>query len=563
MKDSIKRLRNLANNLSVLIVEDEELINTQLCEYLEKFFKVVKSAVNGKEGLEYYEKEHFDIVISDIVMPEMSGIEMLQKIKEKNTNQKVIIASAYTNSNYFIEAIDMGVNHYILKPINYKHLLEVLYDVCKEITIENENSMYKNHLEEMVVEKTNELRNQFWNDTLTGLPNRFKLSSDMKKNNINYLAVFNIDNFSKYNATFGYKIGDKVIKLVGDRLGSKLDAEMSLYRIDADEYVVVSKIKNQDEIYKWIEDILQDIKSRPISLDSLNFDITFTIGIAQCTDAMSFEHARSAIGSTREVGKGRIAFYDKNIDYESRKIKLLHKISEIEPAIQGNLFEPFFQPIIDNKTKEIVKYECLARLKMPDGRYASPGEFLSAVEESGFLPQMSEQIIKKSFEKMSKYSYDFSINITGRELLDSNFVDFISKNISRYNIDPNRVVIEILEGVSFKYGTEITETLNSICSLGCRLSIDDFGTEGSNFSRLMDLNVDYIKIDGSFIKDIDTNARSRKVTGAIVAFAKSIGCKTIAEYVHSEEIWNEVKEMGIDFSQGYWISEAVKEIDNE
>jgi len=450
--------------------------------------------------------------------------------------------------------------YYILKPINYKHLIEVLYNISNEIHLENENTMYKNHLEDMVIKKTNELSNQFWSDTLTKLPNRFKLLSDIERNNINYLAVLNIDNFSKYNVTFGYKIGDEVIKLIADRLGSRLETEMNLYRIDADEYVVVSKINNQDEIYKWIKGTIEDIKSRPISINALKLDVTFTIGIAQCTDAISVEHARSAVGAVREIGKDRISFYDKNIDYDLRKTELLNKVSEIELALKEERFEPFFQPIIDNRTKEIVKYECLARLKLPDDRWTLPAEFLSAVEESGFLPQMSKQIIQKSFEKMSEHSYGFSINITGRELLDSTFVDFISKNIDRYNIEPSRIVIEILEGVSFKYGNDIIDTLNSIRSLGCRLSIDDFGTEGSNFSRLMDLKVDYIKIDGSFIKNLDTNERSRKITSAIVAFAKSINCITIAEHVHSEEIWNEVKEMGIDLSQGYWISEAIKEI---
>jgi EAL domain-containing protein (putative c-di-GMP-specific phosphodiesterase class I) len=115
------------------------------------------------------------------------------------------------------------------------------------------------------------------------------------------------------------------------------------------------------------------------------------------------------------------------------------------------------------------------------------------------------------------------------------------------------LTIEILEGISLQEGLLLIQRLNAIKALGCRLAIDDFGTEGSNFSRLMSLDVDYIKIDGSFIKNLDRDERSRKITRAIVAFAKSIGCKTIAEYVHSEAVWKEVCSLGIDFSQGYWL----------
>ena len=152
--------------------------------------------------------------------------------------------------------------------------------------------------------------------------------------------------------------------------------------------------------------------------------LSFTVGIAKYINEKSIEDARSVIESTREIGKGRIEVYEENIDYELEKKNLFHWMNEVELAIKEDRFVPFFQAIIDNKTKKIVKYECLARLQMKDTTYALPTDFLLAAEESGFLAQMSRQIIKKSFAVMSNESCDFSINITGHELLDDGFVDF-------------------------------------------------------------------------------------------------------------------------------------------
>ncbi len=564
MIELIEKLQKVAKDLKVLVVEDEEIIRTRLQQYLGRFFKEAVAACDGEDGLKQYrEKGPFDIVVSDIRMPNMNGIEMMQVIKEAHPDQHFIIASAHSESDYFLKLIEIGVNHYVVKPINYTQLMEVLLKLCGQLKMEEELSMYKYNLEELVTEQTRELREQLWTDATTKLPNRIKLKEDLKPKKSQTLAVLNIDNFAKFNTTFGSQFGDEVLKGVSDVLRGLLDEAFFLYRYASDEFVIRAEKTDQEALHRTLLTLMDAFSQTVIEVSGVKLHITFTAGIAACRDKHCVEHARNAVEAVRKVGKGRIAFYDESMDYEAKKKEMLLWVDEVALALSEKRFIPYFQQIIDNTTRKIVKYECLARVQLADGSVVSPARFLPAVEEAGFLPEMGRQIIEKSLAVMAGNSYEFSINITGHELMDRELVGFLESRLNFYGIDPKRVIIEVLEEVSLHEADIIVEQLNRIKTLGCRLAIDDFGTEGSNFSRLMDLSVDIIKIDGSFIKRLDSDEKSRQITRAIVAFAKSIGCQTVAEFVHSEAIWHEVQGIGIDFSQGYWISEPKAVIDGQ
>ncbi len=149
----------------------------------------------------------------------------------------------------------------------------------------------------------------------------------------------------------------------------------------------------------------------------------------------------------------------------------------------------------------------------------------------------------------------FSINIADYDLREGFLIPFLEQKISRYGINPQNVILEILESISVQDTKEAIEQIGELKKMGFRLAIDDFGTESSNFSRLLDLDVDFIKVDGSFIKRLDSDKNSQKITESIVSFAKSIGAEVIAEFVHSKEVYEKVKEYGIDYAQGYYIGE--------
>jgi EAL domain-containing protein (putative c-di-GMP-specific phosphodiesterase class I) len=163
-------------------------------------------------------------------------------------------------------------------------------------------------------------------------------------------------------------------------------------------------------------------------------------------------------------------------------------------------------------------------------------------------------MINKSFKFFQDKTHQFSINITERDLLENYMADFLNEKMEIYNIVPSRVTFEILENITLaKNNAKITEQLNRLRDMGFKIAIDDFGIENSNFSRLLEIDLDFIKIDGVFIKNLKENTRNRTITKAIVNLSKTLGIKTIAEYVEDEEIYDIIKDCGIDYAQGYYI----------
>lgn len=215
----IIHFRNLTKNLSVLYVEDEFELRKVFEQYLRKFFKNIKSCSNGYEGLDEYQKGEYNIVITDINMPIMDGLRMSKEIKQINPSQHILIISAYKDIDNYIESIRLGIDGYVLKPIEYDQVNDLLFKISSQIILQQENEEYKTNLENLVAIKTHEIRQQFITDTLTGLPNRVLLDEKLKaQDKLQTILLLNIDNFSLFNHYYGFTIGDRLLKATKDLL---------------------------------------------------------------------------------------------------------------------------------------------------------------------------------------------------------------------------------------------------------------------------------------------------------------------------------------------------------
>jgi EAL domain-containing protein (putative c-di-GMP-specific phosphodiesterase class I) len=253
-------------------------------------------------------------------------------------------------------------------------------------------------------------------------------------------------------------------------------------------------------------------------------------------------------------------YFDGKIDdIKKSQEDRLFWVNKSLKAVNNSDIESFFQPIVDNKTKKIAKYEVLARLKDGD-KYVSPYFFIEPSKEAGILVLITKMIIEKSFKKIANTNLQISINITVYDLEEGYLEEFLEKNLKENNIKSNQITIEILEGIESESSDEHLNQLIRLKEKGFVIAIDDFGTGYSNFQRVYQIQPDFIKIDGIYIKDINENENSLKITKAIINFAKSIGAKTIAEFVENEEIYKKVTELGVDYSQGYYFSKPSLEI---
>ena len=555
----IKELAQQTKNISVLYVEDEEGVREQTMMILSMLFEHIDAAFDGEDGWQKYQKSSYDLVLTDISMPRMDGLELTRHIKEQDPMQKVAIVSAYNTADYLLQAIELGADGFILKPIKMDKMLVSIKKLADAIVAEKFMQNYHQQLEDEVEQKTQIIRKQVVTDKLTGLQNRFALNSMLDNlENERSLILVNIDNFDSVNTIYGYDNGNKVIQSLAKLITKNMLSSSELYYIGSDEFCIVAQEMDREKIKIYAKDLQALVANSFVELDGNKLKGTVTISIAQGRENL-LKYAHIALKEAKNKGKNRIEFYAKELDVE----KLQHQIQEYSPiirqAIESGNVVPYFQPIVDNATHKITKYECLARIEEGDKVY-SPYYFIDIAKMIGLVSEITKIMIDKSFKAFSGTNYSFSINITEVDLNDEYLYDYFQEKLQEYNIDVSRVVLEVLEGVSAHGLSNSLQQLKRLKAFGFTVAIDDFGTQNSNFERVNNMNVDFIKIDGGFVKNMATDEKSYSIVKTISEFSKSIGAKVIAEYVHNEETQKMVEELGIEYSQGYYWSEPKKEL---
>ncbi len=295
--------------------------------------------------------------------------------------------------------------------------------------------------------------------------------------------------------------------------------------------------------------IVKDIKIR----------ISFTYG-GVYSDKDVLKHAALSLKKAKEHGKNRLHIFDKDIDNSLKREEFMHMNSCIYTAFETDSIIPYFQGIYSNTQNKITKYEALVRLKTKEGEILSPYKFLGVAKLSGLLPELTKIMVDKTYAFMAKNTYDFSINITEDDLTSVYLLAYLKQKELEYKIEPYRVTLEILEGISANGQKNNIEQIKDLKRHGYKIAIDDFGAEYSNFERVLALDIDFLKIDARYIKNIDTDKKSYEIVKAIVNFSNNMYISVVAEYVHSESVQKVIKELGIEFSQGYYFSEPNKEL---
>ncbi len=404
-------------------------------------------------------------------------------------------------------------------------------------------------LQKEVDKQTQKLKDSYYKDPLTHSFNRNKLNEDIAEQKDFVMLMLNIDNFSYINAAYGFSFGDKVLKEVVKKIRTLFDNR--LYRINADEFVILS-----DEEYRILMQKIIDAFSYYLRIDKVQIKLTFSFGIYMCHDDANnaLRKSEMALKEAKKQGKNRFVVYS-DTHIQTRK-DFIHANYLVVQAFKEHLFVLFYQGIRDNKTQSIEKYEALIRIRS-NGKLIAPNTFLEAAKIGGFLTQMTHLVIDQSLAALSrmKQSCEISINITEDDLQSDELLEFLLKVCREYGINPNRITLEILEGISASGSKSHTRYLQKIKSEGFKIAIDDFGVEYSNFERIAELEVDFIKIDGKYIKNIDTNKRHKNIVEAIVYFAKTMHIEVVAEFVHNASVQEVVQSLGIEYSQGYYFSE--------
>lgn len=405
-------------------------------------------------------------------------------------------------------------------------------------------------LKEQIIQK-------HFKDELTGFGNREALFHRLRLDGSpKLLILLNLIGFSEINDYLGYDIGDELLKQIANFLMSSFSNHPDVvFRNNGDEFAVLLTSKDIEmfpSVNDQIKRMIHSLEKKVFDLKGYEVVVRLNVGVAKGTTDEIYMQSHVALKEAK-LNNQAVVFYDVN---EALKHKTKHNIQviqKIKAAIDHDRIVPFFQGIYDNNQHKITEVEVLMRLHEVDGSYLSPYHFLEQAKKTRLYEKLTKIMITKSFAYLKDFDVDFSINFTKGDILSTSVKECLYSAIKKYQC-AHRVIIEIVESEGIENFGEITTFIREVKALGCRIAIDDFGTGYSNFAYLIKLEVDIIKIDGSLIKDIDTNMTSVMTIETIVSFAKKMGYKVVAEFVDREAVQETLQRLGVDFSQGYLFS---------
>ena len=415
---------------------------------------------------------------------------------------------------------------------------------------------YNDDLENEITKKTKELHHRMYTHFISGLPNRNKLLEDTSLYNFKQMALFNIDKFQKFNDVYGEEIGNIAIKMSADFLAEQLEDDNTLlYHIGGDEFVFVVKnaaMLHQAYFIERIEDILKNYAKENFIYDNKKFNLIMSAGIAFSGRKKMLAYADMALKDAKARNIQLAVFND---DKELEKIHKgdmeCHK--KLLQAFENNNVLSYFQPIfpIQDKNKA-TKYESLVRIKDEYGKIIPPFNFINVAKTNRVYYKLTHTILNNTLETINEHKIPCSLNISMDDIDNSKTLQLLYNTFDEYEYN-HLLTIELLETEEFKDYEIVFDFCTKIRSYGIKIALDDFGSGYSNFSHILKLPVDFIKIDASLISNIDRDKHSIVMVETIVGLAKKLNIETIAEFVSSEEILEVVKELGVDYAQGYHI----------
>jgi len=416
------------------------------------------------------------------------------------------------------------------------------------------------------------MKNIAQRDPLTGIFNRQQFlqevdrilsSEEMSEGTERLLLYVGIDNFKYVNDTQGIHVGDRVITELAELLLSNISATDIIARVGGDEFGILLNDVDCEQIELRAAFFKTLIESYEFNNDGMELNLTCSIGACRCSYTMKAKEellARAGLAYTaaKREGKNRVHFYvaedEKSLADMSNEI---NRVRSIRRAIEENRFVMACQSIVNTHTGQLSHYEVLLRLMDEDGHIVFPNEFMPTAERFGMMQDIDMWVIRNGIAMLAEQrrhspGLKFALNLSGASFAEKKVLNLITEEIHRHNIPPMYLTFEITETVAISNLTAAVEFLNTLRRYGCETSLDDFGTGYSSFAYLKDLPADYVKIDGSFVCDIDRNESHMVMVRSMNEVAHAMGKKTIAEYVENESCMRVLKEIGVDYCQGYY-----------
>ena len=557
----------------LLIIDDEKQIRELLVDLLGRVYDC-SDAGSAEEALTALSEQTFDLVISDIDMGGMSGLELVPRVHALSPDTVVVMISGNQDLEFAIRALRVGAFDYITKPIDLRHVEASVERALQHSDLLKEKRRYKEQIEELLQRRTAEVDWLAYYDTVTQLPNR-ALFEDRLKQAVSVAKVsgqslgvlfISLDQFKKVNDSLGHGPGDSLLREFAERLKSCITKSDTVARFGSDEFALLKTgIDGTTDVIETIGALSQVLRFA-FDLPGHELYATASVGVSlfplDGDDSQTLlKNAGAALYRAKKSGGANYQFFTADMhELAARRLALE---TNLRRAIQNEEFLIHYQPRVSVDSLAITGVEALVRWQHPQLGLVSPSEFIPLAEDTGLIVPIGEWVLRKACEQNRRWQemgfapIHMAVNISARQFHDQDLSETVIRILDDSGLAPKYLELELTESSIMQNAEFAAGVLTRWKNLGINISIDDFGTGFSSLASLKRLPIDALKIDQSFVRDATTDPDDAAIVMAIITLAHNLRLKVVAEGVETEEQLRFLQILRCDEIQGFFFSKPL------
>ena len=549
-------------NALIMMVDDEPIMTEMIQTFLEDAgYRNFITTDQSAQAMALLALHRPEILLLDLIMPEVSGFDILHAMRADSSLQHmpVIVLTSSTDAVTKLQALELGAADFLAKPVDPSELALRLRNTLAAKAYQDQLAYY---------------------DALTGLPNRrlfldrFNLELTNASRDAKGVAILHIglDRFKQINDTLGLRVGDAVLREAGQRVEQSVRVSdpseglgsasswVTLSRVGGDEFAVLLPEAAHFENAAIVARRILNAMAEPVRVEGQEVFVSASIGISvfpydgKETDTL-LKHASIATYHAKEHGRNTYQFYSREIN--ARSVERLKLENELRKALKNDELMLYYQPKVDVKTGRMTGVEALLRWNHPKLGLVMPGVFIPLAEEAGLIVRMGEWVLQEGCRQAQAWhdagltGLGVSVNVSPQQFCQPGLMDAIRDALHRSGLEARYLTLELTESMIMENASRNIETLHEMKGTGLKISIDDFGTGYSSLSYLKRFPLDELKVDRSFLGDLQNGADDAAIVSAIIAMAHSLNLRVVAEGVETQRQLAFLKARGCDQCQGY------------
>jgi diguanylate cyclase (GGDEF)-like protein len=543
----------------ILIADDDKATRVLLRRVMEREGYKVVAAETGTEAVGLCQSVAADLILLDYIMPELDGVEACAQIRtlERYKTTPVLMITSLDDDASIQRAMVCGASDYITKPI----LLPVLRQRVRHLLASRRAERFMMHLA--------------YHDSLTALPNREYfhqrlgqvLADPVMRVGQHAVMYIDLDQFKIVNDTCGHSAGDQLLRQLAHVLQTALRKDDLVARLGGDEFGVLLHNCDMEQACQIAEKLRETVAGFRFAWESRIFTVGASIGVVPIDGdsiplATVLSAADAACYAAKDAGRNQVKVYrPENEELRQRQTEM-GWVNRITRALDEGRFRLRYQPIVALSSREglVEHFELLVSMIDEKGQSVAPDAFIPSAERYNLMPAIDRWVINAalrfigSLPDSARHLRTCCINLSGSSLTDEHLLQYIQGKLIEYEVEPSLICFEITETATIANMNRALRLISELRARGCRFALDDFGTGLASFAYLKHLPVDFLKIDGTFVKNIVRDPVNLAIVKAINEIGHALGIKTIAEYVEDVETLEALRELGVDYGQGFGIA---------